>query len=93
MIGGELYAMTLEERLLRVLYELPASALTCVAEVERSHRDADERAIRRTLAGLADRDCAVLVAVSGRYRITAAGSERLATLAEARERSGEAVRS
>jgi hypothetical protein len=85
--------MSLEERLLRVLYEAPASELACIGEMRRSHRDCDEDQVRQVLADLADRQCIASPGDSGRYRITTVGSERLATLAEARERSAETVRS
>jgi hypothetical protein len=93
MSSGDFCAMTLEEQLLRVLYEAPASEIACVAEMRRSRRDCEEGDVRRTLADLADRQCIVLIRDSGRFRIAIPGSERLAMLTDMRQRLAEAVRS
>lgn len=80
--------MTLEEQVLRVLYEAPASAAGCSAELQRSYGDSVDSAVRQTLAELANRSCVASKGDgSGRYVLTPAGSERLATLTETRERS------
>jgi DNA-binding IclR family transcriptional regulator len=92
MMSGDFHPMTLEERLLRVLYEAPASVSACVAEALRSHSDSDGDEVRRVLSDLQDRQCIGAQSDSGRYRITPVGSELLATLAESRERRVEAVR-
>lgn len=86
--------MSLEEAVLRALYESPVSAGGCFGAAVRERPDASEPEVRQLLADLQD---ALYVGVSAsanpvRYRLTAAGSERLATLVEQREDSVEAVR-
>jgi hypothetical protein len=88
----EYRAMTLEEQVLRVLYDAPASARACCAEGLCERPDSDEAGVLRALAELQDRQCIAVAAVAKAYRITVAGSERLATLTEERERALEAVR-
>jgi DNA-binding PadR family transcriptional regulator len=77
---------SLEERVLRVLYEGSASASDCASELQR-YDGAPEGLVgqvQRLLADLAERSCVEMriAGSSARYRITPAGSERLATLAE-----------
>jgi hypothetical protein len=92
MMSGDFFAMTLEERLLRVLYEAPASVHACVAEARLSDGGLQADEVRGVLADLAERQCIASAGASGRYCITPVGSEYLATLAEARERGAEVLR-
>jgi hypothetical protein len=73
---------TLEEQLLRVLYEGPASARECTAELAPYARLSAGRiaAIERLLRELASQSYAV--EAGARYSLTARGSERLADLAK-----------
>jgi hypothetical protein len=77
---------SLEERVLRVLYEGSASALDCAAELQRYGDGHGGLAaeIERLLAELAERSY-LEVGRSwspARYRLTPEGSERLAILVE-----------
>lgn len=79
---------SLEELVLRVLYEGGCSAYECAAELRRYEGEAERYVaeIERLLADLAQR--AYLVELrAGRYALTPSGSERLAALAEASERA------
>jgi hypothetical protein len=91
---SDLSTMSLEEAVLRALYELPASARGCFDAALRERPDATEPEVRQLLADLQEgRRVALSVrAESVRYQLTAAGSERLATLVEQREDAVEAVR-
>jgi hypothetical protein len=73
---AKLGPMTLEERVLRVLYEAAISQGDCAAEL-----------YGRVLDDLAAHGYALVVAA--RFTLTPLGSERLADLVEARERSQE----
>jgi hypothetical protein len=77
---------SLEERVLRVLYEGSFSALDCVAEPERYGGDRHGLAgdVEHLLTDLAGRSYLEIRRDNGaaRYRLTATGSERLAVLAE-----------
>jgi DNA-binding PadR family transcriptional regulator len=78
---------TLEERVLRVLYEGALTAPDCANELNRYDGDPAYAEIGRLLADLAERRLlAVQLGRYGlRYTLTPRGSERLATLAEASE--------
>jgi len=81
------HVISLEEGVLRVLYEEPASALECAARLlgygYAAEVVTDE--VETLLAGLALRACVRPAGdgTSPRYALTAAGSERLASLVEA----------
>ncbi|HTX02262.1 MAG TPA: hypothetical protein VMD07_01175 [Candidatus Acidoferrales bacterium] len=81
---------SLEEGVLRVLYEGPASACECAAGVVLYAYAAEvvTDELERLLAGLTAHGFVREVAESAprRYAITAAGSERLASLVEAANR-------
>jgi DNA-binding PadR family transcriptional regulator len=77
---------SLEERVLRVLYEGSASAFDCAAELQRygeGHGGLTTE-IHHLLTDLAERSYLEVRGSNGaaRYRLTPAGSERLATLVE-----------
>jgi hypothetical protein len=79
------HAMSLEECVLRVLYEAPASPDQCIAQVlDDVGRERLEPAARRTLAALIARAYVMPDARPGtlRYTLSPLGSERLACLAE-----------
>ena len=83
----------LEEQILRVLYEGPASVYECCLELQRYSGEPDiECAVERLLIELASGSLAGACsnAEGLRYAITAAGSERLAALVEARSIRGAA---
>lgn len=77
---------SLEERVLRVLYEGGASAFDCAMELQRYDGGATDLPARveRLLADLARRSYLEAHAGNGhvRYRLTEAGSALLAALAE-----------
>jgi hypothetical protein len=78
-------AKSLEERILRVLYEAPASTDECITQVVADvGRERLEPAVRRTFAMLIARAYVTPHPKTGalRYTLSPRGSERLACLAE-----------
>jgi hypothetical protein len=74
---------SLEEQVLRVLYEGPCSAQECVLELARyggapAEQEREVAALLAELAEYAYLECRA----NGRYALTPAGSIRLATLVE-----------
>lgn len=76
---------TIEERVLRVLYEAPATASDCARELQRYA--ADDGDVAAVLDALTRTNAVAPVAAAGSvgYRLTPIGSERLAQLVETRE--------